>query len=180
MIKISSSFNPLKIFISSSWTDDTIKEECRKIEEDYIPILHLKPIIGDSGSDDPTRLQSVKKVRESDIVLIVLGVKYSDIVLDEYQEAKDYDIPILVFIKDRLEMEDKLLGFFNKIKEEKSYKRFESLEDLKVKVIETIINLISERFRQYQKIYEVFLGLLDEYIFKIPKRLLDKLNKLNK
>ena len=84
MIKISSSFNPLKIFIYSSWTDDTIKEECSCIEKEYIPIIHLKPIIGDSGSDDPTRLLSVKKVRESDIVLIVLGVKYSDLVLYEY------------------------------------------------------------------------------------------------
>ena len=180
MIKISSSFNPLKIFIISSWTDDTIKEECRCIEEEYIPIIHLKPIKGDSGSDDPTRLLSVKNVRKSDIVLIVLGVKYSDLVLSEYEEAKAYDIPILVFIKNRLEMEDKLLNFFNKIKTEKSYKRFESLEDLKVKVIENIVNLISERFRQYQEIYDVFLGLLDKYTFKIPKRLLDKLNKLNK
>jgi hypothetical protein len=180
MIKISSNFNPLKIFISSSWTDETIKEECRRIEEEYIPMIHLKPIIGDTGSDDPTRLLSVKKVRESDIVLIILGVKYSDLVLDEYEEAKAYDIPILVLIKDRLEMEDKLVDLFNKIKAEKSYKRFENMEDLKVIVIEKIIDLISERFRQYQEIYKVFLGLLDKYTFKIPKRLLDKLNKLNK
>lgn len=179
MIRISFSFNPLKIFISSSWTDDTIKEECHKIEKEYIPILHLKPIIGNSGSDDPTRLNSIKKVRKSDIVLIVFGVKYSDIVVDEYNEAKAYDIPILVFVKDRLEMEDSLFHFFEKIKKEKSYKRFEDLEDLKVKLIENIMDLISERFRQYQEIYEAFLGLLENYAFKIPKRLLDKLSKLN-
>ncbi len=179
MIRISSSFNPLKIFISSSWTDDTIKEECHKIEKEYIPILHLKPIIGNSGSDDPTRLNSIKKVRKSDIILIILGVKYSDIVVDEYNEAKAYDIPILVFVKDRLEMEDSLLHFFEKIKREKSYKRFEDLEDLKVELIENIMDLISDRFRQYQEIYKAFLGLLDNYAFKIPKRLLDKLNKLN-
>ncbi len=175
MNKISSSFNPLKIFISSSWTDETIKEECRRIEEVYIPMIHLKPTIADSGSDDSPRLTSMKKLRENDIVLIVLGVKYSDLVVAEYEEAKGSDIPILVFIKDGLEMEDKLFNFFEIIKEEKSYIKFGNVRDLKRKVIETIIDLISEKFRHYRNIYNDFLKLLENHTFKIPKRLIDKL-----
>lgn len=179
MIKISFSFNPLKIFISSSWTDDSIKEELKKIEEVFIPNLYLKLTKGDLGSDDSTRLHSLKIVGESNIIIIILGKKFSEIVVDEYNEAKENDIPILVFVKNRLEMEKNLQIFFENIKNERTYRRFESLDELKEIMSKTIINLISEKFRQYQVIYKVILELLSKYIFKIPKRLLDKLSKLN-
>jgi len=179
MIRISSSFTPLKIFISSSWEDDLIKEELKTIEEDIIPPLFLKPIRSDLGSDDSTKLHSVKTVSKCDIILIILGVKFSSTVVDEYYQAKDNDIPILILVKDYPKMEPKLQDFFEKISEKKTYKRFTDLDNLREVLSENLIQLISEKFRQYQEIYKVILTLLDNYVFKIPKKLLKKLIKLS-
>jgi hypothetical protein len=86
----------------------------------------------------------------------------------------------LVFVKNRLEIEKKLKTFLENIKNERTYKRFDNLDELKEILSKTIIKSISEKFRQYQEIYKVILELLSKYIFKIPKRLLAKLSKLNK
>ncbi len=74
-------------------------------------------------------------------------------------------------------MEPKLENFFNRIKDDITYRRFNNLEDFKVLLSENIIHLISEKFRHYQEINEKFISLLDKYIFSIPKKLLEKLTK---
>ena len=179
MIKISSSFSPLKIFISSSWEDNSIKQELKIIEEDIIPPLFLNPIKSDLGSDDSTKLHSVKTVRNCDIVIIVLGEKFSSTVVDEYYEAKNNDIPVLILVKGNPKMEPELQVFFEKISKKKTYKRFKDLDNLKKVLSENLIQLISEKFRHYQEIYKVILTLLDNYVFKIPKKLLKKLIRLS-
>jgi len=179
MIKISSSFSPLKIFISSSWKDDLIKEELKIIEEDIIPPLFLKPIKSDLGSDDSTKLHSVKVVRNCDIIIIILGEKFSSTVVDEYYEAKDNGIPVLILIKGNPKMESELQGFFKEVSKGKTYKRFNDLDDLKRVLSENLIQLISEKFRHYQEIYKVILPLIENYIVKIPKKLLKKLGRLS-
>lgn len=66
MNRISLSFNPLIIFISSSWKDSYIKNEI-EVAREIISSLYLKPNTGDAGSPDTSKTHSVQRVRESKI-----------------------------------------------------------------------------------------------------------------
>ncbi len=177
MNRISLSFNPLIVFISSSWKDNYIKDEIEQAKK-FISSLYLKPYLGDAGSPNTSKTHSVQRVRESNILILILGEKYSETVKQEYIEAKENDLPILVFIKGCPDMDKKLKGFFEYLKGEHTYSRFNDNEEFKTKLSEDIMRLISDKFRYYQIVHKSIISLLEDYVIKIPKNLLEKLKKI--
>lgn len=175
MIKISLSFNPLKIFISSSWKGD-LKEEI-KITENAIKSLNLKPITGDSGSEVPVKLHSTNRVKDSDILVLILGEKFSEIVELEYYKALENHIPVLAFVKEVSIKEEKLKNFIENLKINLTYSKYSNVKNLRKQLRENLMGLISERYRHYQTIYETVLKWINSQMIRLPKKILDKLNK---
>lgn len=175
MIRFLLSFNPLKIFISSSWKGD-LKLEFDEIVQ-LIKSMKFQPTTGDMGSESSTIIHSIKKVKISDILILVLGNFFSEIVQKEYYAALENNIPVLVFIKKNTGREQELTKFIQNIKENLTYTEFSELKDFKKSVRQNLINLISEKFRHYQSIHRIILSLISDFTLKIPRNILDKLSQ---
>lgn len=173
MIRFLLSFNPLKIFISSSWKGD-LNQDFDEIVQ-LIKSMKFQPTTGDMGSESSTKIHSVLRVKNSDILILVLGKLFSETVQAEYYEALENNIPVLAFIKENSERDKELTKFILNLKENLTYSEFSELKDLRKSVRYDLINLISEKFRHYQSIHRIFLRWISDYTLKIPKNILDKL-----
>ena len=170
MIRFLLSFNPLKIFISSSWKGD-LKLEFDEIVQ-LIKSMKFQPTTGDMGSESSTMIHSIKRVKNSDILILVLGKSFSPIVQKEYYEALENNIPALVFIKKNSERDKELTIFIQNIKENLTYSEFSDLKDLKKRVRHDFINFIYEKFSTYISIQRIILILISDYSIKIPRNIL--------
>ncbi len=174
-IKDTLSLNPLKFFISSSWGGDLNDENEIVIKE--IKKMSYTPITGDGCSNLSLITHCQKKVMEADALIVIFGEKYSYLVRQECDKALDKEIPVLAFNKDYIEKEIKLEGYIKHLKNYIVYREFSNLKDLRKKVRDSIIDLISDCFRNFQQLYKDIFSWLDKNIINLSKNAFDRLIK---
>lgn len=153
------SYNPLKIFISSSWQGE-LNDDNKAVAEEIIS-LDLEPITGNGISDFPPILHCHKKVNEGNILIVILGKELRPLVRKECHFALQNYIPILGFIKE-VDKDKDLTNYIKYLRRYITYDTFSSIKQLRKKIKFTLIEKISESFRCYQIIYkEIFNWLLD-------------------
>ena len=106
--------NGTSLVDNSSWKGD-LKLEFDEIVQ-LIKSMKFQPTTGDMGSESSTIIHSIKKVKDSDMLILVLGNFFSEIVQKEYYEALENYIPVLVFIKKNSGREKELTKFIQNIK----------------------------------------------------------------
>jgi len=89
-----------------------------------------------------------KHVRESDIIVFILGKEFSPMVANEYDEAKENRKPCLIFVKEIESREEKLQNLLdNEMSKHVFYKKYGSLEDFKNSLDRSLSDLIEMKFR---------------------------------
>ena len=114
---------------------------------------------------------------EGDILVLILGEKYSSIVLKECDKALQNEIPVLCFNKVDVEKEEKLQNYIKYLKDYIVYREFSSLKELKIRLKECLIDIISDCFRNYQKIYRDVFSWLDLNVITLSKKSFDILKE---
>lgn len=127
------------------------------------------------GSEVPVKLHSTIRVKNSDILILILGDFFSETVELEYYKALENHIPVLAFVKESSNREEELQNFIKSIKNNLTFSKFSNTKDLRKQFRVNLMGLISERYRYYQSIYKIILNWINNHIFKIPKKILEKL-----
>ena len=174
-IKDTLSLNPLKFFISSSWKGD-LNDENEKIIKEIKKMSYI-PITGDGCSNLTLLTHCQKKVMEADVLIAIFGEGYSKYVRKECDKALDKEIPILAFNKVYIEKEKRLVNYINYLKDYIVYREFSDSKDLRKKVRDSIIELISDCFRNFQQLYKDVFSWLDKKIINLSKIGFDQLIK---
>lgn len=174
-IKDTLSLNPLKFFISSSWKGDLNDENEIVIKE--IKKMSYIPITGDGCSNLTLITHCQKKVMDADVLIVIFGEGYSNLVRKECDKALQKEIPVLAFNKEHIEKEQRLEGYINYLKDYIVYREFSDLKDLRKKVRDSIIDLISDCFRNFQKLYKDIFSWFESHIINLSKTALDQLIK---
>lgn len=143
--------NQIKVFISSAMKE--LASE-REIIEETINSLGMKPIWfeSDAGVRNPLA-ESLGMVADSDIVLVTIWKKYSEVTNKEHEKAKELNKPIFIMVKtlaDDERRDNKLKTFIDRVKDRHTYKSFRKLSELKEI---TIIGI-------QQIIYDIFLSTI--------------------
>ena len=150
------SYNPLKIFISSSWQGELDKEN--KAVAESILDLGLTPITGDGISNFPPIIHCGRIVKnDADIVIVILGKEIRSLVKQECNIALQNGIPILGFNKEG-EKDEEMVKYIEYLKSYITYDTFSNIELLKERIKCALIDNISKNFRNYQTIYKGFLN----------------------
>lgn len=143
-------FVSLRVFLSHSDKGDLEKESKRVTKA--IKDLYLDPLHPKGASPDDVETDYLLILRSCDIIVVILGKKYSLNVEKEFNFAIDSNIDCLLFIKDC--KRDKELD--KKIKELYSgpvtYDSFNNLKELEKKIKKSIISLLSRRFKSGKKV----------------------------
>ena len=145
------SYNPLKIFISSSWQGEL--DDVNRIAIETIYSLGLQPITGDGVSNFSPILHCSRKVKEGDILIVFLGKELRPIVRRECDTALQNNIPILGFIQ-KVEKDPVLTKYINFLSKYITYHEFSDVEQLRDNIKYALIENISENFRKYRIIYK--------------------------
>lgn len=157
----------LIIFISSRIEEF---ESDRLILKDELKKINMKPIIfEDYGAQDiPVEEANIEDVRKCHIFIGIYGLKYSGPTYKEFKEAIESNKSCLFYIKKHSngeKLDSKMKDFISEIKaQNKTYKYFDNVINLKTTVIEDVISEISRGFIRDK--YE-FSDAIKNYIDKI-------------
>lgn len=171
------SYNPLKVFISSSWQGELNKEN--KIVAESVLSLGLTPITGDGISNFPPIVHCGRILKnDADIVVVILGKELRSVVRGECNMALQNSIPILGFIKEGkkdVEMDE----YIEYLKRYITYGTFTDIKQLKERIKFTLVDNISKNFRYYQKIYKAFLNWIIDGPLPLSYHSLESIIKFN-
>lgn len=131
-----------KMFISSTFSD--LKNERKDLKKAIKHDLKYNVYAFESGgSGFPARDHILKKLKDSDIYICIIGETYGyefevegnkiSATEDEYNHARKWGIPILVYVKNVSNRDKKTDGFLNKIgnyQEGSLWQKFETTEEL--------------------------------------------------
>ncbi len=142
-----------KIFVSSigKKSKGELGEE-REVAEKTIKGQGCEPFLIENivESDNGTKVEE-KNIKNSFAFLLILGKEKSDKVIDEYNFAIKYSIPILCLIKglDDKERDHSIINIIKDLEENERgiYKRYENLGEFK-KVLETVIEDKKEEWKK--------------------------------
>lgn len=140
----------LKIFVSS--VIEGLEKE-RNIAEKAIRDLILDPDqfeIFPASTGAPREI-CLEKVKESDIFILILKDKVSDIVLEEFQTAEENEKEILIFLKKDPNNRN-LKEFLKGIEKDYTYKRFSTLGEFEVCLKKSIQYLLAHTFKLFKDI----------------------------
>jgi len=141
---------PLSVFISSK--QEELNAE-RDIAEKVIKSLNMLPIRSEQFGARPVYPGEacLAEVRSSEIIVLILGKEFSEIVTREYEEAKrPPKKDVLVYIKTDDESRDaRLKEFIGTVEDEYFYGTFKDAGDLEKKIRHDLLRLLQERFRKY-------------------------------
>jgi nucleoside 2-deoxyribosyltransferase len=151
----------IRVYISTSWKGDL--EDERKAVEDLIKSdLLMFPIYPRHASSRDVSSDYFKIMNSCDLVIVILGSCYSEHVNNEINYAFSNNIPVLCFTKD-CEREEKLDEEISKLKDKRIITTpFKVVGDLEKEVKEAIINLLSEKFKDYIEIEKSILRLISD------------------
>jgi hypothetical protein len=154
-----------KVFVSSVILG---LEKEREAVEQIIQSLGLIPNRFEVWPAHPEKPpeRCLDEVEDSEVYILILGDKISDITIAEYETARAL-IPnrILVFVKD-IDRTDEAEEFYNQIKEECSYNTFSDVNDLR----DNVKNAIQSLLYQLLTIDKDTTPLLEEEILLEKKR----------
>lgn len=160
--------SPLRVYISLSWKGD-LDNERESVEELIKSELLMIPIYPQEASIRDVPSDYFKKMNECDFVVAIIGSMYSKHVSNEINYGFTNKIPVLCFIKD-CEKDRELEEEISKLKDNRIITRpFKIIEDLKKEVKEAIINLLSEKFKDYIEIEKAILRLISDGRIEIIK-----------
>jgi len=147
----------LVVFVSAVIRNDELAEElkfvCKLIESGIFESVQF-----DCTSPEPTppRTWSLNNVEECDIFVQILDKTISDIVKEEYETAKNYHKPQLIFVKDNSNRDHELMAFIDYIKHDVKYKKFTTIEEfekfLKESLDQAILKTIREKTQKAEDI----------------------------
>ncbi len=150
----------LNVFVSASWKGDL--EDERKMVEDLIKSdLLMNPIYPREASTRDVPSECFKELNECDLVIAILGSRYSKHVHNEINHAFNSKKSVLCFKKD-CERDEELEKVINDLENRIVMKSFKTTEELKKVVKETIINLLFEKFRDYKEIEKSIIRLIND------------------
>jgi hypothetical protein len=160
--------SPLRVYISASWKGD-LDNEIKAVEKLIKLDLLMFPVYPREASIRDVPSDYFKKMNECDFVVVILGSMYSKHVNNEMNYAFINKIPVLCFIKD-CEKDKELDKEICKLKDNRIITRpFKTIEDLKKEVKEGVINLLSEKFKDYIEIEKTILRLISDGRIEIIK-----------
>lgn len=135
----------LLVFVSS--VIDELAEE-RKIAKEAIESINITiPWLFEfsPASSEDIETSYLKKVIECDIFVLVLATMITQPVKVEYQTAKTYHKPRLIFIKGDTDCGPELEDFISHI--DVKYRKFTTLKEFKEVVLESVTDVILQSFR---------------------------------
>ena len=155
--------NKLVVFVSSLIGE--LFEERKAVKEALDAIPLTKPWVFEytPASADPLEFSYLDKVRECDIFILLLGKSISEPVRKEWQAATEADKPRLVFLK-QTERDPETQEFINTI--DVKWTQFASLEELRHKVQEAVIDELIKGYRRY-RLQPKELGQLGEALERL-------------
>jgi len=160
--------SPLRVYISVSWKGD-LETERKSIEELIQRDLLMFPVYPQEASIGAVPSNYFKKVNECDLVIAILGSRYSKHVNNEINYSFQNKIPVLCFVKD-CKKEKKLQEMISKLEDNHITTRpFRIIEDLEKEVKGAIISLLSERFKDCVEIERSILRLITDGRIEIIK-----------
>ena len=160
--------SPVRVYISASWKGD-LDDELRSVEDLIKSDLLMTPIYPAGASIRDVSSDYFKKLNDCNLVVVILGSCYSEHVNNEINYALSNNIPVLCFTKD-CEREEKLDEEISKLKDKRIITTpFKVVGDLEKEVKEAIINLLSEKFKDYIEIEKSILRLIYDGRIEIIK-----------
>lgn len=141
----------LKIFVSSIGKKDKgeLSEE-RSLAEKIIKEANHEPFLIENLPDPNPPLQVEEdNIKNSDVLLLILGNEYSENVEDEYKLAKYYNIPVYCMVKgsDDSKREDEIIKMLEEIKKNKVYHRYNDATEFE-KTLKEILHKENEKWRK--------------------------------
>lgn len=157
----------LKVYLSCSWKKDldTEKEAVEKLFKDDL-LMH--PVYG-QGSESDVTMDYFSRLNLCDITVVLLGSKYSKHVENEFRYSLNNKIPTLVFAKEcerDKELQEKIKSLYLLL----SITYFKEVSELKEKVKEKVIELLSKHFQYHRNIEKAIYPLIGcEIRYYYPK-----------
>jgi hypothetical protein len=95
-----------------------------------------------------TEARCRREVRASDIIVLIIGKLHSDMVVAEYEEAREWDKRCLVFVKRCANRQQEVQNFVgNKLKKHLFYKEYSNPSELKSYMNSSLSDLIDMMFK---------------------------------
>jgi GNAT superfamily N-acetyltransferase len=139
--------NPLLVFVSSVQRPSLEAERAATIQEiSSIALTRPWAFEETPASSQNVRRSYLAKVEECDIFVMIVGSEVSRAVLDEWELATKLGKPRLVFLK-RIELSSKVQGWLATV--DVKYDRFNSADELRLRVRSAVIDEIVRRYRDY-------------------------------
>ena len=159
---------PLRVYISSSWNGD-LKAEIEAVKNLIEKELLMHPVYPSLASPLDITSDYFTRLKDCDIIVVLLGSKYSDHVENEFKFALDKEIPAIVFQKE-CECEEELQKKIETLYRLVTIKPFKTTADLKNDVKASIIDLLGKALRARRKIEKAIKPLIGSEIRTIwPK-----------
>jgi len=159
---------PLRLYISASWKHD-LDNEIKITEELVTKDLLMLPVFPRSASSRDLSSDYFKKINECDLIIVILGKNYSENVNNEINYSLNNNKKILCFVKDcerDKKLEEEIIELQNK---RIVTKQFKDIEDLKNSLKESVIELLSEKFKDYLEIERTILKLINDGKIEVLK-----------
>jgi len=153
---------PLRIYISSSWKGD-LDDEKGATESLIEKELLMSPVYPSVASPLDITSDYYDRLRVCDIVIVLLGSKYSENVEKEFGFALNNNIPTLGFKKE-CEHEEALQKKIETLYHIVSLRAFRTVEELKKEVKTSIIDLLGKTFQSNRKIVDAITPLIGSEI----------------
>jgi len=131
--------NRLLLFVSSLIGE--LLHEREAVETVVRGILPTRPWVFEHtpASAEPRAESYLRKVRECDIFILLVGSDISNPVKEEYQTAVNHDKPCLVFLKD-VERSAEAEAFINEINVKVKWAKFSTTDELQQQVQQAVVN----------------------------------------
>ena len=126
---------PIAAVFISSVMDETRDE--RVAARDVVSSLRLVPVMfEDFRGPFPfdQQAEALRKLRESDVLVLILDKSFTRFVFSEFYEGVISDKRILVYLKERPDIDSELSAFLNDVKKRYKYERFDDATQLKEKL----------------------------------------------
>jgi len=153
--------SPLRVYINVSWKGD-LENERRNVERLIKSNLLMIPVYPKQASSRDVPSDYFKKINECDILVAILGSKYSPHVCNEINHALSSKIPVLCFTK-QCKKNKELKDEISKLQDNRVVtKSFKTIKELTREVREAIISLLCEKFKDYLEIEKALLKLISD------------------
>jgi NTP pyrophosphatase (non-canonical NTP hydrolase) len=134
---------PIAAVFISSVMEETRQE--RFVARDVISGLRLVPVMfEDFRGPFPfdQQAEALRRLREADVLVIILNKAFTRFVFSEFYEGVISDKKILLYLKERPDIDEELSTFLNEVKKRYKYERFEDEGQLKEKISHDLKELL--------------------------------------